>query len=1094
VEQRPAGRTRGPAPGLPRLARLGFADPERALALLGRTGLRLWDETVAAPTGSDAAAVISALGRSADPDLALLALARLAEAVPDGGATLLERLQSNRALRGRLVGLLGASSALGDHLVAHPEDWRLLDSGTRSPVVVGLPPVAPGPLPMGDPPAGADPTAGAKLPAETGAVAGAVAEPAELAVPAEPAAEESFDDFPDDLLGAAAHAVALLTAVGADPADPPTGTGGSAARGRGEDVVTALRVAYRRRLLVLAALDLADEISVGELMAELADLAAATLSAGLAVARAALPAGAAPCRLAVVGMGKCGGRELNYVSDVDVIFVAEPVDAGGGNGDGSVEPAALRTATTLASELVRVCGRVAWPVDCALRPEGKVGPLVRTLTSHEAYYRRWARTWEFQAQMKARPVAGDLALGQSYVDMLAPLVWSASERDNFVEDVQAMRRRVTETLPPQVAERELKLGPGGLRDVEFAVQLLQLVHGRADRSLHSRSTLTALAALAGRGYVAREDGRRLTASYRFLRVAEHRLQLQRLRRTHLLPVDPAGLRWLARAMGYRPDERGDAVAVFTAERALHAREVRRLHEKLFYRPLLNAVSRVPSDQLRLTPEAARRRLTALGFSDPEGALRHLSALTAGVSRRASIQRALLPVMLESFADAPDPDAGLLAYRQVSDALGATPWYLRLLRDSAQVADRLTVLLGSSRYVADLLARAPEALALLGSDDELRPRPPDSLLTSFCAVAERTEDSAAAVDAVTAARGLRRHELLRIACADLLGELDVVEVGVALSDVTAATLAAGLEVAVRSLVAARGGQPLPTRLAVIAMGRLGGAEVGYGSDADVMFVHRPEPGATEREAADAARAVAEELRRLLALPAPDPPLVVDADLRPEGRSGPLVRTLASYAAYYRRWSSFWEAQALLRAAPMAGDAAVAAEFLSIADPVRYPVGGLSTEAVTEIRRLKARVDAERLPRGADPATHTKLGRGGLADVEWTVQLLQLEHGAEIPQLRTPQTLVALASARDAGLLARDDAAALEAAWLMATRTRNAIMLVRGRASDQLPRHGRELVGVARAMGYPPGHDPGQFLDDYRRATRRARRVVERVFYG
>jgi glutamate-ammonia-ligase adenylyltransferase len=891
-----------------------------------------------------------------------------------------------------------------------------------------------------------------------------------------------------DLSPAAAggHAAALLAAVGADPADPPTGTAGSRARGGGQEVVGALRVAYRRRLLVLAALDLAGEIEVDEVMAELADLAAATLSAGLAVARASLPAGAAPCRLAVIGMGKCGGAELNYVSDVDVIFVAEPAEPAGSG----AESAAVRTATTLASELVRVCGQAAWPVDCALRPEGRVGPLVRTLASHQAYYLRWARTWEFQALVKARPVAGDLDLGRSYVDTLAPLVWSASEREHFVEDVQEMRRRVTETLPAEMADREIKLGAGGLRDVEFAVQLLQLVHGRADESLRGRSTLAALAALAGGGYVGREDGDTLAASYRFLRVAEHRLQLQRLRRTHLIPSEPAGLRWLARAMGYRPDQRGDAVEVFAAERSLHAREVRRLHEKLFYRPLLNAVSRVPSEQLRLTPEAARRRLTALGFADPDGALRHLSALTAGVSRRAAIQRALLPVMLESFADAPDPDAGLLAYRQVSEALGQTPWYLRLLRDTGQVADRLTALLGSSRYVADLLARAPEALALLGSDEELRPRPGEALLTSFRAVAERTEDPQAAV---TAARGLRRHELLRIASADLLGRLDVPDTGRALTDVTAATLAAGLDVAIRSVCAARGGV-LPTRLAVIAMGRLGGAELGYGSDADVLFVHQPEPGAEEREATGAAHAVAEELRRLLALPAPDPALLVDADLRPEGRSGPLVRSLASYAAYYRRWSSFWEAQALLRAAPVAGDPEVAAAFLSIADPVRYPAGGLPAEAVTEIRRLKARVDGERLPRGADPATHTKLGRGGLADVEWTVQLLQLRHGAGLPALRMPGTLTALAAARDAGLLGPDDAAALEAAWRMATRARNAVMLVRGRASDQLPRRGRELVGVARAMGYPPGHDTGQFLDDYRRVTRRARRVVERVFYG
>ena len=995
-----------------RLARLGFADAERAHALLADApaGLGLWRD--GAPVDDGAAAVVSALGRAADSDLAVLALARIAEADPAAAPGLLDRLRTAAPLRARLVGVLGASSALGDHLAAHPADWRLLDDPATPP--------------------------------------------------------------PD-----------LLVAVGADPADPPTGTAGSAARGGSDDVVTDLRTAYRRHLLVLAARDLAGELSLDEAAAALAELAAATLSAGLAVALAGLRAAqpdAAPARLAVVGMGKCGGRELNYVSDVDVIFVAEPVGEAG-------EEAALGTATALASELIRVCGRVAWPVDAALRPEGKLGPLVRTLASHQAYYRRWARTWEFQALLKARPVAGDPALGQSYVDTLAPLVWTAAEREHFVDDVQAMRRRVEETLPAAVARRELKLGPGGLRDVEFAVQLLQLVHGRADESLHAPSTLDALAALSAGGYVGRDDGETLAASYRFLRTVEHRLQLQRLRRTHLVPDDPDGRRWLARALGYRPDHRGDAVAVFDAERALHAREVRRLHEKLFYRPLLHAVARVPSAQLRLTTEEAARRLEALGFADPGGALRHLSALTSGVSRRAAIQRALLPVVLQVLADAPDPDGGLLAYRTVSDALGSTPWFLRFLRDEGQVVERLTQLLGTSRYVGELLERAPEALRLLGDDAELRPRSADALRTSFRAAAGRHDDPAAAV---ATARALRRHELLRIASADVLGLLDSGGVGEGLTDVAGATLEAALDAATRSVTAQRG--PLPTRLAVIAVGRLGGAETGYGSDADVLFVHDPVPGADEESAGSAALAVAEELRRLLALPAPDPPLQVDASLRPEGRNGPLVRTLASYAAYYRRWSSPWEAQALLRAAPIAGDPAVGAAFVSIVDPVRYLAGGLPIAAETEIRRLKARVDSERLPRGADPATHTKLGRGGLADVEWTVQLLQLRHGARVPGLRTTRTLAALAAARDAGLLVPDDAAALEAAWRVATRARNAVVLVRGRPSDQLPRLGRDLVGVMRVVGYPPGRDPGQFLDDYRRATRRARRVVERIFYG
>jgi glutamate-ammonia-ligase adenylyltransferase len=303
--------------------------------------------------------------------------------------------------------------------------------------------------------------------------------------------------------------------------------------------------------------------------------------------------------------------------------------------------------------------------------------------------------------------------------------------------------------------------------------------------------------------------------------------------------------------------------------------------------------------------------------------------------------------------------------------------------------------------------------------------------------------------------------------------------------------AALDAAARAVSVSRG--TLPTRIAVIGMGRVGGGETGFGSDVDVLFVHEPLPGAADEDAAAAANAVIGELRRLLALPALDPPLQVDAALRPEGRNGPLVRTLSSYRAYYRRWSSAWEAQALLRACPLAGDAELGREFVAMVDPLRYPADGLTAAATTEIRRLKARMDAERLPRGADPATHTKLGRGGLVDVEWTVQLQQLRHGATVAGLRTTRTLPALAAARAAELLSADDTAALEAAWRIATRARNAVVLVRGRPSDQLPPRGKDLAGVMRVVGYPPGRDPGQFLDDYRRATRRARAVVERVFY-
>ena len=737
-------------------------------------------------------------------------------------------------------------------------------------------------------------------------------------------------------------------------------------------------------------------------------------------------------------------------------------------------------------------------MDPNLRPEGRSGPLVRTLASHRAYYERWAQTWEFQALLKARPVAGDAALGKAYAQAMGPLVWQAAQRENFVAEVQAMRRRVIGTLSPAVAARELKLGSGGLRDIEFAVQLLQLVHGRADETLREPATLPALAALAAGGYVGRDDAADLAGAYLFLRTLEHLLQLRHLRRTHTLPEDPVALRTLGRALllaengpAAKKDTRQtrpDPAQELLARWRVHAAQVQRLHEKLFYRPLLDAVARLPGDAVRLTPEAAGARLEALGYADPARALRHIEALTSGVSRRAAIQRTLLPPMLGWFADAPAPDAGLLAFHQVSDALGNTPWYLRLLRDDMTVAQRMARLLASSRYAVDLLLRQPETVAILGDDAQLTPRDRAALQAEAAALVGR---HAQAEDAVAGVRGLRRRELLRTAMADLLGRSGAEQTGEALTTVTAVTVEAALQVALRS-VEDRGGA-VPTRMCVVAMGRFGGHESGYGSDADVMFVHHPLPGAVEQDASAAAHAVAETLRALLARPAADPPLLIDPGLRPEGRQGPLVRTLASYQAYYRRWSAPWEAQALLRAEPVAGDHELGARFTALADELRYPDGGIPDASVREIRRIKARMEAERMPRGVDPVLHLKLGPGGLSDVEWVVQLLQLRHAHAVPGMRTTRTLAGLAAAVGAGLVGEQDATALAGSWRLAARIRDAVVLVRGRAADLLPARSSEVAAVASVLGYPPG--AAQDLEqDYRRAARRARAVMERLFYG
>ncbi|MBW4042328.1 MAG: bifunctional [glutamine synthetase] adenylyltransferase/[glutamine synthetase]-adenylyl-L-tyrosine phosphorylase [Acidobacteria bacterium] len=867
-----------------------------------------------------------------------------------------------------------------------------------------------------------------------------------------------------------ALATTLLTAVGAE--------GGVAALTAGA-ARRALRIAYRRELTRLAAWDLEQPSGAAvfeRVAAALSDLAAAALGAALAVARAEVSGSGDADRvravpLAVIGMGKAGARELNYVSDVDVIFVTDRVDP-----DAGFDPVPI--ATRLAIGLMRVIDDTdveppLWQVDANLRPEGRNGALVRTLASHIGYYDRWASGWEFQALLKAWPLAGDLELGFRYVEALRPRVWQASAREDFVRDVQRMRQRVEQHIPANETDRQLKLGPGGLRDVEFTVQLLQLVHGRTDDRVHARATLPALRSLTEHGYVGRVEAAEFGEDYRVLRLVEHRLQLRRLQRTHLLPTDEGELRVIARSTGLAAD--GAALAERIAR--LRAR-VRGLHQRLFYRPLLTAVSNLPEDELMLTPEAALDRLAGIGFLDPRGALQHIAALTAGVSRRAAIQRTLLPVLLQWFSEGPAPDLGLLTFRRLSERLGDTAWYLRMLRDSPIAARRLATVLSESRFVTGLLETSPEAAAWLERDADLRPRPRSTLRaeTSATVLRHTSRDEAAA-----ALRTARRREVLRLALGALLGQIRVQELGPALADVTTALLAG----CVRTVRSEEGPWP---EFAIIAMGRYGGAELGFGSDADVIAVYRAIAGMPDDVAQKQAQVLVSEVKRLTT----DQrlPLDLDFDLRPEGRNGPAVRSLRSYEAYYGRWSLTWESQALLRARGVAGDRTLVVDFEALADRMRYPAT-LDYASVREIRRIKARMETERLPRGVDPTRHLKLGPGGLSDVEWIVQLLQLQHGDRVPGLRTQSTLDALDVAVSEGLVDRDDAAQLRHAWVLASRLRSAITLWTNRTSDVLPTDRAALEGIARILEYQPG-SAAQMEDDLLRAARRARQIFERLF--
>jgi glutamate-ammonia-ligase adenylyltransferase len=855
------------------------------------------------------------------------------------------------------------------------------------------------------------------------------------------------------------------------------------------DSVAQIRIGYRKQLTKIASFDIEqlDPVAgVAKVAASLADLAGATLDAGLKLARQEIsnPENSvsfpeievSATRVAVIGMGKCGARELNYISDVDVIFVAEP--------SGDIESSrAMEIATKLVTRMMRIMDEVAtepplWQVDANLRPEGKSGALVRSLDSHQSYYERWAESWEFQALLKARPIAGDPALGADYIARIWPKVWESTVRENFVESVQKMRQRVTDHIPVSEVDAQIKLGPGGLRDIEFTVQLLQLVHGRSDQSIRVRDTLGALEALSNGSYIGRDDAERFSAHYRFLRLLEHRIQLSAMRRTHLMPTDEQARRSIARAVSLE----------LTAEQLISRwekvkLEVRDLHQQLFYRPLLSAVSGLSQEDLELTSAQAQDRLAAIGFGDTKGALAHISALTTGLSRRAAIQRQLLPVLLQWFAEGTDPDAALLAFRRLSEDLGDSHWYLRMLRDSSGAAKRMTQVFSTSRLATSLFEKMPEAAAWFDREDELEPDTLESLNTQFEAIVSRHEDAELAAASI---RAIRRKETLRVAMGTALGIIDLERTSRGLTDLTESYLIAIQEIARKFLIEKQG--PLCHELAIVAMGRFGGAELGFGSDADVMFVYRV-LGEDVNKAQAEAEILVSEIRRLSSDQSLE--FELDLDLRPEGKNGPIVRSIDSYAAYYQRWAGTWESQALLRARLISGEQAISSAFIELIDQYRYPEA-IEQAAIVEIRRIKARVEVERLPQGADPKRHLKLGRGSISDVEWLVQLFQLKYASANPQIQTPHTLLALEQMESCGLINNSDARVLKEAWVLSSSIRSNAMLYLNKRTDVLPLDRQQLEGIARLNGYPRG-GASSLEQDYLAATRRGRAVFEKLFF-
>ncbi len=782
-----------------------------------------------------------------------------------------------------------------------------------------------------------------------------------------------------------------------------------------------LRRFRRRAMLRVAARDLAGA-SLDEVVHEITDVADACWSAAVVETPGAE-------HLAAIALGKWGGRELNYSSDVDLLFV-----------HGRSTPADNEAAEAAAGSLVHLLSDptadgMALRVDTALRPGGRAGALSRSLDATLAYYERGSATWERQAMIKARAAAGDRSLGHAFVTGVLPFVYPEHLEPAAIDDVRRTKVRLEEYIRQRGKElTEVKRGRGGIRDVEFAVQLLQIVHGRRNAALRSPNTLSALQALADEGYVAAADASALAEAYRFLRRLEHRLQIVRDLQTHDLPADPHARTTIARSLGLT-----DA-AVLQSEYDRTTELVRSIHERLFYRPLLEAFAGPAQPRPGADRVATQELLEGLGFAQPVRSYEVLARLVDPSTRLGKVLAHVLPVMTPAIALAADPDAALMRLERVAEAVGARPGPADALAADPGAARRLAYLVGASRFATDALVSDPERIRALA----------DGVV--------HADDAPA--------------DLVRVVARYAARELSPAETGAAIAAVGERVVREAVDQAAPSVP-----------LAVIGMGKLGAREPSFASDLDVVFVYEGEGAAEQRAAIEASERIMRAVR--------DAGWEIDADLRPEGRNGPLARSIAGFLEYWERYAEPWEFQALLRARPVAGDPALGKRFANAAGDLAYPPDGITIDRVLEIRRMRERIERERVRPAEATKFHFKLGYGSLADVQFAVEMLLLRHGGPVPEVRTVSTLQGIEVLAGHRLLEQSVARDLGEAFVFLNDVKCAMEVDRRVHAEAIPPGADEQTSLARRLGYEE-YPRQSFMDDYLRITRRARRAMERVF--
>jgi len=846
---------------------------------------------------------------------------------------------------------------------------------------------------------------------------------------------------------------------------------------------TQLRQHRHREYLRIGLGDLTGRFAVETTVAQLSELAAGVFATACRWARRTLHeqygdfaggAASAPAdAFVVLAMGKLGGGELNFSSDVDVMYLysADSEQTLGGP-RGVVQPreffTRLAELVTRALQEVTASG-FAFRVDLRLRPEGVNGPIVNTLDDALVYYEAYGQTWERSAMIQARPIAGQLELGERFLREVQPFVYRRYLDFTTIADMKDMKARVESQLAAKGAHGNVKLGRGGIREIEFLAQVLQLVHGGRDERVRGRGSLPTLAKLTAAGYLPAEEGDALMAAYRFLRNVEHKIQIVHQRQTHAMPADEREQEALARRLGYRGD---DAVARFRADLSGHTQLVRRAFEKLFYEPAAETRRAADTEVVELLQDLEDRaascaRLQNLGFTRPETSYDDLRLLRDGPvsaparQRRRQVLYDIAPSLLRTILRSVDPDLALRNVATFISSIGARTSFLALLRENPATLRMLVELFGGSQFLANAFIRHPELLDTLVRADLVRVRRShEDLAAELQSVLTRDVEFEELLDAL---RRFRNQEFLRIGINDLQAVLRTDEVSAELTTLAEVCLRSACDVAMQDLCARYGCARAPGQLVVLAMGKLGGGELNYNSDLDLIFVYEEAAATLPVSIHEFFSKVAQRLITVLQTTTREGIVYrIDTRLRPSGHSGPLVSSLEGFRGYHESSAQIWERQALIKARPVAGAAPLAQRVATIISAFVYRAP-LRAEDVREMRRLRLRMERE-LARESRERLNIKTGRGGLVDVEFLAQLLQLHYGPSVPAVRVGNTLGALEALAGAGVLPAVDHQLLAEGYRFLRRVENSLRLAYDRPVEDLDRTHMDLRPVAKRLGF------------------------------